>query len=119
MSGLVFRPVKVGRQIADWVRELNGKSGVYVIREKAHPIIAFLEMAEIQYIGESHTGRLYTTLLRHFQKWSGKTAGATFAASKVEVAVVRCPANRALNLQNAMIEEFRPKLNITANPDAL
>jgi hypothetical protein len=47
-----------------------------------------------------------------------KTAGATFAVSKVEVAVVRCPANRALNLQDAMIQEYRPKLNIAANPDA-
>ena len=115
---LEFRKVKAGRQIAEWVKELKGKSGVYVIREKAHPIIKFLEMAEVLYIGESHTGRLYTTLLRHFQRWTGKTAGATFAESKVEVAIVRCPANRALNLQNSMIEEFRPKLNIAANPDA-
>jgi len=115
---LEFRNVKEGRQIAEWVRGLKGKSGVYVIRKKAHPIIAFLEMAETLYIGESHTGRLYTTLLRHFQRWTGKTAGATFAALNVEVAIVRCPANRALDLQNSMIQEFRPKLNIIANPDA-
>jgi len=115
---LEFRNVKEGRQIAAWVKELKGKSGVYVIREKAHPIIDFLGMAEISYCGESHTGRLYATLLRHFQKWTGKTAGPTFAASKVEVAIVRCPASRALDLQNSMIAEFRPKLNIIANPDA-
>jgi excinuclease UvrABC nuclease subunit len=115
---LEFRPVKEGRQIAEWVKPLKGKSGVYVIRERVPPIAAFFELAEILYIGESHTGRLYATLLRHFQHWTGKTAGPTFAVSKVEVAVARCPANRALNLQNAMIEEFRPKLNITANPDA-
>ncbi len=115
---LEFRPVKQGHQINDWVKALKGKSGVYVIREKAHPLVVFLDMAEVIYIGESHTGRLYSTLLRHFQRWTGKTAGPTFPVSKIEVAVVRCPANRALALQNAMIEEYRPKLNITANPDA-
>ena len=115
---LVFSPVKEGRQIADWVRGLKGKSGVYVIREKAGIIAEFLDMADVLYIGESHTGRLYSTLLRHFQRWTGKTAGATFSASNVVVAVVRCPANRALDLQNAMIQEFRPKLNIVANPDS-
>jgi hypothetical protein len=36
--------------------------------------------------------------------------------SKVEVAVVRCPAARALDLQNAMIAEYRPKLNVAEKP---
>ena len=112
---LEFRPVKEGRQIADWVKALKDKSGVYLIREKSDWIIF---SGDVVYIGESHTNRLYSTLLRHFQHWTGKTAGATFAASKVEVAVVRCPANRALTLQNALIEEYRPRLNTTANPDA-
>ena len=112
---LEFHPVKEGRAIAPWVRALKGKSGCYIIREKN----GFLFFAgEVLYIGESHSGRLNTTLLRHFQKWSGKTAGPTFAVSKVEVAVVRCPAARALDLQNALIGEHRPKLNTIANPDA-
>lgn len=106
---LEFRNVKEGRQIAEWVRELKGKSGVYVIRERGF-------LGSVLYIGESHSGRLYSTLLRHFQKWRGKTAGVTFAASKVEVAIVRCPANRALDLQNNMIAEFRPKLNVAEKP---
>ena len=106
---LEFRPVKEGRAIAEWVRALKGKSGVYVIRDPGF-------LGEVLYCGESHTGRLYATLLRHFQRWTGKTAGATFAASKVEVAVVRCPANRALDLQNAMIAEYRPKLNVAEKP---
>lgn len=97
------------------MKELKGKSGVYLIREKN----GFLFFAgAVVYVGESHTDRLYSTLLRHFQHWTGKTAGATFAASKVEVAVVRCPAKRALALQNSIIEEYRPRLNTTANPDA-
>jgi excinuclease UvrABC nuclease subunit len=112
---LDFRPVKEGHAIAGWVKALKGKSGVYLIREKA----GFLFFAgEVVYVGESHTDRLYSTLLRHFQRWTGKTAGATFAVSKVEVAIVRCPAKRALALQNSIIEEYRPRLNTTANPDA-
>ena len=112
---LEFRPVKTDRQLADWVKALKGKSGVYLIREKSDWIIF---AGDVVYIGESHTNRLKSTLLRHFQRWTGKTAGATFAVSKVEVAVVRCPANRALSLQNALIEEYRPRLNTVANPDA-
>ena len=106
---LEFRPVKVGRDIAPWVKELKGKSGVYVIRERGF-------LGNVRYIGESHSGRLYATLLRHFQHWTGKTAGYTFAASKVEVAVVRTPAARAFDLQNAMIAEFRPTLNVAEKP---
>ena len=82
---------------------------MYVIRE-----LGFL--GEVLYCGESHSDRLYATLLRHFQHWTGKTAGPTFPVSKVEVAVVRCPAARALDLQNAMIEEYRPKLNVAEKP---
>ena len=112
---LEYRPVKNGRDVADWVKALKGKSGVYLIREKN----GFLFFAgEVVYVGESHSNRLYSTLLRHFLRWSGKTAGPTFAVSKVEVAVVRCPANRAITLQNSIIEEYRPRLNTAANPDA-
>jgi len=106
---LEFRPVKEGRAIAEWVKALKGRSGVYVIRESGF-------WGEVLYCGESHTGRLYGTLLRHFQRWTGKTAGPTFPVTKVEVAVVRCPAARALDLQNAMIEEYRPKLNDAEKP---
>src|SRR5208282_6019360 len=110
---LEFRPVKHGRAIAPWVRTLKGRSGCYLIREKN----GFLFFSgDVVYIGESHSNRLYSTMLRHFQHWTGKTAGPTFAASKVEVAVVRCPAARALDLQNAMIAEYRPKLNIAEKP---
>ena len=106
---LEFRRVKNGHAVADWVKELKGKSGVYVIREPRF-------FGEVLYCGESHTGRLYATLLRHFQHWTGKTAGPTFPVSKVEVAVVRCPAARALDLQSAMIAEYRPKLNVAEKP---
>ncbi len=106
---LEFRQLKTGRGLADWVKALRGKSGVYLIRSPGF-------LGENLYCGESHTNRLYKTLLSHFQHWTGKTAGPTFAASKVEVAIVRCPAARAVDIQNSMIAEYRPKLNVAEKP---
>lgn len=106
---LEFKPVRKGRAVADWVKALKGKSGVYLIREPGF-------LGEVLYCGESHTGRLYATLLRHFQHWTGPTAGPTFPVSKVEVAVIRTPAAKAIELQNAVIAEYRPKINIAEKP---
>ena len=106
---LEFRPVKEGRAIASWVRALKGKSGVYLIRE-----IGLL--GEVLYCGESHKNRLNSTLLRHFQHWKGPTAGPTFPVSKVEVAVIRTPAAKAVETQNAVIAEYEPKLNVAEKP---
>jgi len=106
---LQFRPIKNGKAIADWVKALKGKSGVYIVRERGW-------LGNVLYVGESHTGRLYSTLLRHFQRWKGPTAGPTFSESKVEVAVVRTPAAKAVETQNAVIAEYRPELNTVAKP---
>ena len=92
---------------ADWpefVRDLRGKSGVYIIRDR--------ETKRPLYVGESHTGRLKKTLLRHFQAWSGKTAGPTFSRNAVEIAVEVTPADRAVARQNALIVALKPKLNV-------
>ncbi len=60
-GSLVYRPVgEVAEPYPDWVRALRGHSGVYVIRDRAS--------GETLYVGESHTGRLYQTLTRHFQE---------------------------------------------------
>lgn len=88
---LEFRPVKEGHAVAEWVKALKGKSGVYVVRERGF-------LGSVLYVGESHTGRLYSTLLRHFQHWTGPTAGPTFPVSKVELAVIRTPAGKAIEL---------------------
>lgn len=57
-GNLSYRPVGGrGEPYPEWVRALKGKSGVYVIRERG----------EVVYVGESHAGRLYETLTRHFQ----------------------------------------------------
>lgn len=63
-SGITYRPLgKSGEPYPNWVRDLNGKSGVYVIREVARD-----GSKQIVYVGESHTDRLYNTLTRRFQK---------------------------------------------------
>jgi hypothetical protein len=87
-----FRDLMDGRALSPWVAELTGKSGVY--------------------IGESHTGRLKKTLLRHFQHWTGKTKGPTFARSKVEIAFIKTRKENAVEFQNALIAEYSPKLNV-------
>ena len=114
---LEFRPIKEGRRLAAWVKGLNGKSGVYLIRQ-TFPSPTLIPQTEIVYIGESHTGRLLKTLLRHFQHWEGPTSGPTFPPSKCEVAIVRTRPERAEEMQNALIEEYRPRLNVEANPEA-
>ena len=53
---LEYRPVKEGRAVADWVKALKNKSGVYLIRERGF-------MGNVLYAGESHSGRLYSCLL--------------------------------------------------------
>jgi excinuclease UvrABC nuclease subunit len=106
---LEYKPVKNGRAVAGWVKALKGKSGVYIIRERGF-------FGTVLYVGESHTGRLYSTLLRHFQHWTGPTAGPTFPVSKVEVAIIRAPAGKAVELQNAVIAEYKPKHNVAEKP---
>ena len=105
--GLEFRKPYDGRgNVQPWVKTLGGKSGVYIIKMDG----------QIVYIGESHSGKLRKTLLRHFQNWTGKTSGNTYPKTKVEVAIVRCPASAAVATQDAMIIEFSPRDNIQGKP---
>jgi hypothetical protein len=107
-----FRQLKNGKALAEWVKGLRGKSGVYIIRERGW-------LGNVLYVGESHTGRLYSTLIRHFQHWKGPTAGPTFPVASVEIAVIRTPAAKAVDTQNAIIAEYRPELNTIAKPKGL
>jgi excinuclease UvrABC nuclease subunit len=106
---IAFRDLMEGRKLSPWVHELAGKSGVYMIREKGF-------LGNVLYCGESHTGRLKKTLLRHFQHWTGKTKGPTFARSKVEIAVFKTRKENAVEMQNALIAEYKPTLNIAGKP---
>jgi excinuclease UvrABC nuclease subunit len=104
-----FKPVKEGNAVAGWVKALKGKSGVYLVRERGF-------WGEVLYCGESHTGRLNATLLRHFQHWTGPTAGPTFPAEKVEVAVILAQEEKTVELQNTMIAKYEPTLNVAGKP---
>ena len=57
-GGFTYRPVgRAGERYPAWVRQLRGKSGVYVIRQNGEPV----------YVGASFSDRLYDTMTRHFQ----------------------------------------------------
>lgn len=88
---------------AGWLREVGNPSGAYVIRDA--------RTRETLYVGESHTGRLRKTVLRHFQKWKGRTAGPTYPAARVEVALRVCPPSSAVAAQDNLICRLSPRDN--------
>jgi len=111
-----------GEPYPEWVRELKGSSGVYVIRDPA---------GEILYVGESHTGRLYETLTRHLQRWTrwkswwrdqfsqNHDPGTTYDRERVEVAVRVTSPNRALDEEAALIRKLKPRDNLLGQADEL
>lgn len=124
-AALVYRPVgSRGEPYPAWVQALRGRSGVYVIRDRAAgaPVVA--------YVGESHTDRLYETLTRHFQTWrrwkgfwkgqygEGHDPGLTYPRDQVDVAVrVTSPA-AALDEEERLIRRLRPRDNLIGQPAA-
>ena len=93
----------IGEDWPEWIRELTDQSGVYIIRAA--------DTGRILYVGESHTGRLKKTVLRHFQAWSGKTAGKRYNRSEVEIAIVPTKPAKAVTAQNALISQLDPRDN--------
>lgn len=87
----------------DWIRSLRGRSGAYMIRDKSSGVVL--------YCGESHTGRLYGTLTRHLQEWSGPGSRRSWDPHRVTIAVVLCSPDAAPSLQFMLIQQFRPEEN--------
>lgn len=123
---LVYRPVgDRGEDYPWWVRELKGKSGAYVIRQRRG------DEAEVVYVGQSSGGALYETLTRHFQIWrrwkgfwrgqygEGHDPGMTYERSSVDVAVRVLPASRALDEEARLIRRLRPRDNLIGQPAQL
>ncbi|HEU4731286.1 MAG TPA: hypothetical protein VFT22_25505 [Kofleriaceae bacterium] len=124
-AGLTYRPIGAsGEPYPDWIRALDGKSGVYVIRE-----IQGDGSTQIVYVGESHTGRLYDTLTRHFQQWrrskkfwsgqyggQGHDPGLTYPRHRVTVAARVLPPARALTEEARLISKLRPRDNLLGQP---
>ncbi len=97
------------RRYALWLRKLRGKNGAYMFRN---------EEGEILYVGESHSKKLYGTITRHFQNWTGPTAGVTTAAKYLECRVKVTRFGRtAVKLQNLWIRRYDPLLNTQGKSD--
>jgi hypothetical protein len=114
---LAYRPIGAARErYPTWIRDLRGESGVYVIRDRA--------TAEILYVGESHTSKLYETLTRHFQTWrrfkgfwrgqyaEGHDPGLTYPRNSVEVAVRITTPSRAVDEEARLIRRLSPRDNL-------
>ena len=96
-----FRPVTKSKgKYPAWVRALDNKSGVYIIRNSV--------FGSTMYVGESHSGKLYGTLTRHFQEWKGQGSGGTYPLFNSVVAVEVLSPSRALSRQRELIRRLRP-----------
>lgn len=102
-AALRYRPPYEKGRPAAWLSALGSQSGAYIIRQKTNH--------RTLYVGESHTGRLRKTLLRHFQQWTGRTAGKTYNPDNVEVALRICPPSAAVAAQNNLICRLQPRDN--------
>jgi len=111
---LTFRPLGERGAYPDWLRALRGRSGAYAIREASFANDA------VVYIGESHTGNLYDTITRHFQRkpfWELRFTqqhdpGTVYERSACKVAVACASPSRALEIQDAWIRRFKPRDNV-------
>lgn len=116
---MVFRKVgKKGEPYPAWLLAHKHQSGVYVIKEGA----------TVVYVGESHAGRLYGTVTRHFQEWtrnkqhwkgsySQHDPGLTYVREKCSVGVKVTRANDAIREQDKQIARLKPRDNIQGKPD--
>lgn len=116
-----YRPIGAAGPYPSWVRDLAGRSGVYVIREGARCV----------YVGSS-VKNLRATLTRHFQGWKrrktfwaglmdafgggGHDPGLTYDRGAVTVAAKVCPPARARELEMATIRRLKPRDNLTGQP---
>ena len=125
-AGFVYRTVGArGEAYPDWLQRIKGSSGVYVIRQRdrdGDPVIV--------YVGESHSGRLFETLTRHFQEWrrwkgfwrdqfgEGHDPGLTYQRDRVDVAVKATSPSAALDEEARLIRRLRPRDNLLGQPEA-
>ena len=112
-----FRPVEADGRYTERLREAVGESDVYAIL--CH------DTREVLYIGESHTGRLFDTLTRHFRNWridpksdsqGRRRGGTTYDRERVLVAIVFTEAEDAQDVQEAEIARLDPRDNTNSYP---
>lgn len=105
-----FRPVTLEQdgRFPAWIQQLAGKHGVYIIKDRT--------TAQILYIGESHTGKLKRTLVRHFQRWQSNT-NKTYRRERVVVATeLRRTPEAAVARQYELIAALKPRDNEAGLP---
>ena len=96
------------------LRLLDAKaaSGVYAIVDSA--------TRRVLYVGESHTGRLFDTITRHFRSWTmapgedsqgRRRGGTTYQRERVSVAYVLTDKRDAQDIQFAEIQRLKPRDN--------
>ena len=120
-AGFTYRPIGAsGEAYPDWIRALDGKAGVYVIRDA--------KSREIVYVGSS-AGRLYDTLTRHFQTWrrwkgfwrgqygEGHDPGLTYPRASVEVAIRLTKPSKSLDEETRLIRRLKPRDNVIGQTD--
>jgi hypothetical protein len=87
-------------------------SGVYAIADASG--------GKVWYVGESHTGRLYDTITRHFRRWSidarrdaqgRRFGGTTYDRRRVRVAFLITAPDEAQAQQYAEIQRLDPRDN--------
>lgn len=125
-AGLTYRPVGAsGTDYPDWLQQLKGKSGVYVIKEKLRD-----GSSVVVYVGSSRAGRLYNTITRHLQTWhrskkfwAGQFTGdrlhdpgVTYKRERVTIAARVLPGDRARHEEGRLIARLKPRDNLTMNP---
>lgn len=99
-----YRPLgSSGSPYPAWVQETRERNGVYAIRHGA----------ELVYVGESHSDRLYQTLTRHFQRWECDDQRCnTYPRSACTVSVLYTSAAEAQTVQAHTILERQPRDNV-------
>jgi hypothetical protein len=91
--------------LASWLRELDGRIGVYLIRDA--------RTREVLYIGESHRNRLAKTLSRHLWVWQGQGSGPSYDPKLVEVAFeLMDDPIEARDRQFELIQQLQPPDNV-------
>lgn len=89
-------------------------SGVYALVDRASGVVL--------YVGESHTGRLYDTITRHFRRWRRDPArdrwardygGTEYDRREVAFVVELTDPAEAQSRQYELIQALRPRDNLT------
>lgn len=92
---------------------MHGRSGVYAVRDVATKTVA--------YVGESHTGRAWKTMLRHFQDPTGKfEARGEWVHHRPEIVEIlwqETTDTGAMPLELVWIQEFKPSANLAGYSD--